>query len=143
MMDNSAMKKLISAAVEARKKSYSPYSGYSVGAAVLSDDGSIYAGCNVENAAYPLGFCAEANAIGNMIIGGSAQVTHVVVCGPEGDICMPCGGCRQQIREFASSQDTPVTICDASGAIVVKTNISALLPNSFGPDNLTSAKKTK
>ncbi len=130
------MKTLIEAAVAARGQSYSPYSGYAVGASVLADDGTIYAGCNVENAAYPLGFCAEANAIGNMIAAGGRQIVHVVVTGPGTNICTPCGGCRQQIREFASSLDTPVTICDADGAVLLETDISTLLPNSFGPENL-------
>jgi len=139
-VDDVKMKKLIAAAVAARSQSYSPYSGYAVGAAVLAGNGAIYAGCNVENAAYPLGFCAEANAIGNMIMGGGGKIVHVVVTGPGADICTPCGGCRQQIREFSNAENTPVTICDADGAIVLETDISALLPHSFGPENLSNAK---
>jgi len=135
-IDETEMKTLIEAAVVARGQSYSPYSGYAVGAALLADDGTIYTGCNVENAAYPLSFCAEANAIGNMIAAGGRQIVHVVVTGPGADICTPCGGCRQQIREFASSLDTPVTICNADGAVLLETNIGTLLPNSFGPENL-------
>jgi len=133
------MKTLIEAAVAARGQSYSPYSGYAVGASLLADDGAIYAGCNVENAAYPLGFCAEANAIGNMIAAGGRRIVHVVVTGPSTDICTPCGGCRQQIREFASSKDTPVTICNADGVVLLETNIDTLLPNSFGPANLKNS----
>ena len=142
-IDETKMKKLITAAVAARSQSYSPYSGYSVGAAVLASDGSIYAGCNVENAAYPLGFCAEANAIGNMIMGGGNAIDHIVVTGPNTDVCAPCGGCRQQIREFASSENTPVTICNADGTIILETDIGALLPHSFGPENLRNAKSAK
>ncbi len=143
LIDDGEMQKLISAAVAARRQSYSPYSGYAVGAAVLASDGAIYAGCNVENAAYPLSFCAEANAIGNMIMGGGDGIVHVVVTGPNADICTPCGGCRQQIREFANAKNTPVTICDADGVIVLKTDIGALLPHSFGPENLNNAKSAK
>lgn len=143
MMDNAAMNKLITAAVDVRKQSYSPYSGYGVGAAVLSAGGSIYAGCNVENAAYPLGFCAEANAIGNMIASGDRQIDHIVIVGPKGDVCTPCGGCRQRIREFAAAEDTPVTVCDAGGSIMMETNIGALLPHSFGPNNLKSVDTKK
>lgn len=139
-LDEAEMKTLIEAAIAARAQSYSPYSGYAVGVALLADDGTIYAGCNVENAAYPLSFCAEANAIGNMVAAGGRQIVHVVVTGPGTDICTPCGGCRQQIREFASSLDTPVTICDASGAVLLETNIGTLLPNSFGPENLKTPK---
>ncbi len=142
-IDEVEMKELIAAAVAARSRSYSPYSGYAVGAAVLASDGVIYAGCNVENAAYPLGFCAEANAVGNMIMGGGSRIVHVVVTGPNGDICTPCGGCRQQIREFASAETTPVTICDADGVIVLKTDVGALLPYSFGPENLRNAEPAK
>lgn len=134
------LEKLIAAAVGARGQSYSPYSGYAVGAAILAEDGSIYSGCNVENAAYPLGFCAEANAIGNMIMGGGKRIVHVVVSGPCSDVCTPCGGCRQQIREFTTLHETPVTICDADGAIILETDIGALLPNSFGPENLSNAE---
>lgn len=137
------MKKLIAEAVEARGQSYSPYSGYSVGASLLAEDGSIYAGCNVENAAYPLGFCAEANAIGKMIMGGGKKIVHVVVTGPNKDICTPCGGCRQQIREFAHSQNIPITICDVGGAVIMETNIGTLLPHSFGPENLNTAESAK
>ena len=142
-INDAEMRKLIDAALAARGQSYSPYSGYAVGASVLATDGTIYAGCNVENAAYPLGFCAEANAIGNMIMGGGSQIVHVVVAGPCSDVCTPCGGCRQQIREFTNAEDTPVTICDADGAIILETNIGALLPNSFGPENLSNAEAAK
>lgn len=143
MKDKPLKNELIAAAIAARNNSYSPYSGYAVGSAVLAEDGTVYSGCNVENAAYPLGFCAEANAIGNMIMGGGKKIIHIVVAGPNGDICTPCGGCRQQIREFADFSESPITICDADGGIVLETNIGALLPHSFGPENLNSAETAK
>ncbi len=142
-IDEAEMKRLIEAAVAARGQSYSPYSGYAVGASLLAEDGVVYAGCNVENAAHPLGFCAEANAIGNMIAGGARQIVHIVITGPGADICTPCGGCRQQIREFASTQDTPITLCNADGAVLMETTIGTLLPDSFGPENLNNANPTE
>ena len=143
MKNRSLKKELVAAAIAARGYSYSPYSNYAVGAAVLTEDGQIYSGCNVENAAYPLGFCAEANAIGNMIIAGGKKIVHIVVAGPKGDICTPCGGCRQQIREFADFSESPITICDADGRVLLETNIGALLPHSFGPENLNNAETAK
>ena len=134
--DDMTKNQLIAAAVEARERAYAPYSNHPVGVALLADDGNIYSGCNVENAAYPLGFCGEPNAIGNMIMGGGKTIQHVVVAGPGHHVCTPCGGCRQQLREFSGNQDVDITICDVSGAIVEETTLSALLPQSFGPENV-------
>ena len=131
------VKILIKAAMDARGKAYARYSNHPVGAAILADDGNIYAGCNVENAAYPLGFCAEANAIGNMVMGQGKAIRHIVIAGPGEHLCTPCGGCRQQIREFAGKAGTPVTIVDARGAVLLETTSADLLPHSFGPENLT------
>lgn len=127
---------LIAAAKAALDKAYAPYSDHPVGAAVLADDGTIHAGCNVENAAYPLGSCAEATAIANMVMSGQQQLRHVVVVGPADHLCTPCGGCRQKIREFAGSPGVPVTICNSEGAILLETDSAALLPHSFGPENI-------
>lgn len=131
---------LITAAKEVREQSYSPYSGYAVGAALLAADGRIYTGCNVENAAYPLGFCAEANAIGNMVAAGARAIDHVVIAGPNADICAPCGGCRQQLREFVGEDDMPITICDVEGAVILKTSLHAMLPHSFGPETVNNVR---
>jgi len=131
---------LIEAAIDARGRSYSPYSGHAVGAALLANDGEIYAGCNVENAAYPLGFCAEANAIGSMVKGGGTSIRHVVVLGPGDRMCTPCGGCRQQLNEFRGEGDVPVTLCDGNGSILMETTLDALLPHAFGPHNVKTAK---
>lgn len=132
---------LIEAAVNALQKAYAPYSNHPVGAALLTDDGKIYAGCNVENAAYPLGQCAEATAIGNMVLGdGGNTIKHVVVVGPSKHECTPCGGCRQKIREFAGASGAPVTICDNQGNILLETHSTDLLPHSFGPENIDKVK---
>lgn len=127
---------LIAAAKAALDKAYAPYSDHPVGAAVLADDGTIHVGCNVENAAYPLGSCAEATAIANMVLSGQQQLRHVVIVGPGDHLCTPCGGCRQKIREFAGSFEVPVTICSSEGAILLETDSATLLPHSFGPENI-------
>lgn len=125
---------VIAAAIEARKNAYAPYSGFAVGAAVLSDSGAIYPGCNVENAAYPEGLCAEAAALGAMVLAGDRRVAEIAVAGGGEALCTPCGGCRQKIREFAS-ETTPVLICGPDG-LRQRFTLGELLPASFGPDNL-------
>jgi cytidine deaminase len=109
------LEKLKSLAFNAQKNAYAPYSKFYVGAAILGDDDQYYAGCNVENAAYPLGQCAEASAIGAMATAGCKAIKHIVIASPTDDYCFPCGGCRQKIAEFAS-QDTPVTMITQNGA---------------------------
>ena len=91
-------KDLFEAAEAVRALAYAPYSKFKVGAAILADNGEIYAGCNVENAAYPQGNCAEASAIAAMIAGGGRRITRIYVTGPGRDPVTPCGGCRQRIR---------------------------------------------
>ena len=90
---------LFAAAEAVRARAYAPYSRFAVGAAILADDGRVYAGCNVENAAYPIGNCAEASAIAAMIAGGGRRIRRVYVTGPGAVPVTPCGGCRQRIRE--------------------------------------------
>ena len=125
---------LIQHAIHIMQRAYAPYSNFQVGAAILCESGKIYSGCNVENAAYPVGSCAEAGAISTMIAGGDNQIKAIAVTGRGDALCTPCGGCRQRIREFANG-DTPVLICDESG-LRLQTTLEALLPHSFGPDNL-------
>src|SRR3546814_16494778 len=93
---------LVKAAEAVRAKAYAPYSRFSVGAAILADDGKIYAGCNIENAAYPVGNCAEASAIAAMIAGGGKRITRIYVTGPGKAPVTPCGPCRQRLPEFAA-----------------------------------------
>ena len=125
---------LVAAAQAVRARAYAPYSGFAVGAAVLDESGAIHTGCNVENAAYPEGTCAEAGAIAAMIAGGGRRIAAIAVAGPDGALCTPCGGCRQKIREFAAP-DAPVLICDPGGWRRTFT-LKELLPEAFGPDNL-------
>lgn len=128
---------LFTAAAASRQQAHAPYSGFKVGAAIRAESGRIHAGCNVENAAYPQGQCAEATAIGLMVAAGDRRIMEIVVVGGEagaGILCTPCGGCRQRIREFASP-DTPIHVYDAGGYRQSFT-LDQLLPFSFGPDNL-------
>lgn len=125
---------LFEAAEAIRAKAYAPYSRFSVGAAILADDGKIYSGCNIENAAYPQGNCAEASAIAAMIAGGARRITRIYVTGPGVAPVTPCGGCRQRIREFA---DLDITVIShgVEGKPLVAT-LEQLLPHSFGPEYL-------
>ena len=126
--------KLFEEAKKVREKAYVPYSQFKVGAAFLTEDNSIVAGCNVENAAYPQSQCAEASAIGNLISQGYKNIVEVVVIGSGSKLCSPCGGCRQRLREFAKL-DVPIHMCNIEGHI--KTSILGdLLPDSFGSENL-------
>ncbi len=127
---------LISCATQARENAYAPYSGFAVGAAIIDEQGGLHIGCNVENAAYPQSQCAEATAIGSMIASGGHEISVIVIAGPEGSApCTPCGGCRQRIREFATP-DTPIYICSGN-KIVAEYTLADLLPDSFGPENLS------
>lgn len=125
---------LFAAAEAVRAKAYAPYSNFSVGAAILADDGKVYAGCNVENAAYPQGNCAEASAIAAMIAGGGRRILRVYVTGPGSAPVTPCGGCRQRIREFAAPEVVVISH-GVEGAPLAQT-LAELLPHSFGPEFL-------
>ena len=125
---------LFEAAEAIRAKAYAPYSRFPVGAAILAEDGKIYSGCNIENAAYPQGNCAEASAIAAMIAGGARRITRIYVTGPGTAPVTPCGGCRQRIREFANL-DVTVISHGVDGEPLVQT-LEQLLPHSFGPEYL-------
>ena len=122
------------AARAAQAMAYAPYSGFKVGAAVLDAQGRIHAGCNVENAAYPEGLCAEAAALSAMVLAGSTQARAVLVLGSGAGWITPCGGCRQKLREFCSA-DTPIMSANAHGLGPSHT-LAQLLPESFGPEFL-------
>jgi len=126
---------LFDAAKEVRKNAHAPYSGFDVGAAILADDGKIYAGCNVENAAYPLGSCAEAAAISAMIAGGARRIKTIFITGSGCEPVTPCGGCRQRIREFADPDIMVISFC-ADGNEPLRQTLGQLLPHSFGPEFL-------
>src|SRR6185295_7459548 len=121
----------------AREHAYAPYSKFAVGAAVLDETGRVHAGCNVENAAYPQGLCAEASALAHLVLAGGRRVQAVVVAGVAAQPVTPCGGCRQKLREFAAD-DVPVWSVD-EGAVRARFTLGELLPASFGPQHLPLA----
>ena len=124
----------IASTKEAMSKAYVPYSNYPVGALIVTDNGNTYSGCNVENASYPLGNCAEASAIASMVIGGEKKIKTIYVMTKNDEGGIPCGGCRQRIREF-SDENTQIMMCSPDG-VQQRINLSELLPNSFGPEHL-------
>ncbi len=128
------LKALLEVAKTAQGKAYAPYSRFSVGAAIVTPSGAIYSGCNVENAAYPQGACAETGAISAMALAGERRIAEILVIGDGDALVTPCGGCRQRIREFAAP-DTPIHIAGPDGVRRTFT-LDQLLPESFGPEHL-------
>jgi cytidine deaminase len=128
---------MLAAACAAREKAYAPYSKFLVGAAVLDEHGRIHAGCNVENAAYPQGVCAEAGALSAMVLAGGRKAVAVLVVGVAESPVTPCGGCRQKLREFAAP-DTPILIANVQG-VLLNLTLEQLLPHSFGPEHLSAS----
>ena len=125
---------LSAAARTVRARAHAPYSKFKVGAAVMDEFQRIHAGCNVENAAYPQGWCAETSALAAMVAAGGQRVLAVVVCGVAADPVTPCGGCRQKLREFAAD-DCPVWVVDEH-SVRASFTLGELLPCSFGPLHL-------
>ncbi len=125
---------LLTAALAARTHAHAPYSRFAVGAALMDEHGRIHAGCNVENAAYPEGLCAEAVALGALVLAGGTRVTAALVAADAASPITPCGGCRQKLREFAAG-DAPVWSADLRG-VTAQHTLGELLPAGFGPDHL-------
>ncbi|MCC5992513.1 MAG: cytidine deaminase [Rhodobacteraceae bacterium] len=121
---------LFDLACRARTHAYAPYSGFRVGAALRSAGGQIFCGCNIENAAYPEGICAEAGAIAAMIAAGEREIVELLVLADSPDPVPPCGGCRQKIAEFAAP-DVKITMATLSGETRVM-RLADLLPAAFG-----------
>lgn len=117
------------AAEEAATHAYAPYSHFSVGAAAVADDGRVLTGCNVENAAYGVGLCAECGLVSQLHITGGGRLTHFVCVNGEGEIIMPCGRCRQVLYENGGPD---LQVWTVSG---IKT-MDEVLPDAFGPDDL-------
>ncbi|WP_443627595.1 cytidine deaminase [Candidatus Njordibacter sp. Uisw_002] len=126
--------KLIEGAKQAMAKAYAPYSNYPVGALVVTQDGQTFVGCNVENASYPEGHCAETAAIAAMVMAGQQRIQSIYIMSQDEQGATPCGGCRQRIREFADN-DTPVFLCSPKG-VQKRLQLSDLLPHAFGPEFL-------
>lgn len=127
-------KKLLEAAAAVRTHAHAPYSNFPVGAAVLDDQGQIHVGCNVENASYPQGTCAETSAIAAMVANGGRRIRAILVIADGEGLCTPCGACRQRISEHADDA-TPVLVAQGDRVRATFT-LEQLLPHSFGPENL-------
>ncbi len=126
---------LFQAAKAVQANAHAPYSHYRVGAAVRTASGRVFAGCNVENAAYPEGWCAETGAISAMVAAGEDKIVAVLTIADGEEIGTCCGGCRQRLREFASG-NTPVYAA-GPGGIRATFTMAELLPHSFGPEHLS------
>ena len=124
---------LLAVAREAATRSYSPYSGFRVGAAVVTSDGAVIAGANIENAAYGATICAEANAVTTAAASGARRIDTVAVACLDGDLCTPCGNCRQILREFGVSK----VILERPDGSAQPMSLEDLLPMSFGPEALS------
>ena len=124
-------------AVEVMNNAYAPYSDFKVGAALLTNDGRVFSGCNIENAAYPAGICAERTAIGNAISAGAREFVKIAIVGGKNgeikDFCSPCGICRQVLSEFCG-ENFEILLYD--GKMVKSYRLKELLPHNFGSDEL-------
>jgi cytidine deaminase len=129
------MRDLIDAAKAARARAHAPYSEFFVGAAMRDEHGRVFGGCNIENASYPQGWCAEPSAISALVLAGGTRIVEVAVMGNGDALCTPCGGCRQKIREFADA-DTKIHCCTEDGELIRTFTLGELLPFSFGPERL-------
>lgn len=138
MLNDTDIDRLFRAAKVAQRSAYAPYSRFKVGAAVLSEDGVVFAGCNVENAAYPQGACAEAGALSAMALSGARRLRAALVLGEGEALTTPCGGCRQRLREFAAPE-AEIFVAGPQG-VRARFTLEELLPASFGPDNLAPAR---
>ena len=125
----SELDEMIRLAMAARDNAHAPYSGFRVGACLRSADGRLFAGCNVENAAYPEGQCAETSALGAMVAAGAREIAEVLVLAGGERLCTPCGGCRQRLAEFADA-DTPVHVAGPDG-VRRSFTLGKLLPEAF------------
>ena len=125
-------KTLIDLALEARKKAYCPYSGYPVGAALLTKGGAVYLGANIENAAYGSTICAERTAIFQAVLDGAREFERIIVATRDGG--SPCGSCRQVMAEF--SLDMIVTFVNEAGEVTAEGTVLDILPHAFTPKNL-------
>ncbi|MCI4680669.1 cytidine deaminase [Rhodoblastus acidophilus] len=122
---------LFAQAKAAQARAYAPYSRFPVGAALRTASGAVFVGCNLENAAYPLGICAETSAIAAMISAGERRIAEILVLGPGPGRIAPCGACRQRIAEFGAG--ALVHLADARGEVETLA-LADLLPRAFGPD---------
>ncbi|HID15266.1 MAG TPA: cytidine deaminase [Candidatus Atribacteria bacterium] len=132
-MDKELIEKAIEMALGVRELAYAPYSNFKVGAAIVTKDGKIFTGCNVENASYGLTICAERSAIFKAVSEGKRDFSSLIVVTDTEEPAAPCGACRQVIREF--SKDLEIIMVNLKGKRVIK-SLEELLPESFGPEDL-------
>ena len=132
MLTDEQKKRMIKSALESRDKAYAPYSGYAVGAALLTENGEIFTGVNIENAAYPTGTCAERVAVFKAVSEGEREFEAIVVASSNGGT--PCGSCRQVLSEFGL--DTEIIIVDGEGNSVQETTVGEILPGAFTSKDL-------
>jgi cytidine deaminase len=132
MLTDEQKNKMIKSALQSREHAYAPYSGYAVGAALLTRTGEIFTGVNVENAAYPTGTCAERVAVFKAVSEGEKDFEAIAVASSNGGT--PCGACRQVLAEFGL--DIKVLIVDGEGKSVQDTTVGELLPGAFTPQDL-------
>lgn len=121
---------LINKAIEASKNSYCPYSKFAVGACLVTEDGSLYSGCNFENSSYGLSICAERNAIGSAVADGHTKIKAIAIYSPNQDNCSPCGACRQVLHEFCEKDEELDVILKNKNGLKIYT-LAQLLPESF------------
>jgi len=129
-----SLEPMLDLARRALANAHAPYSRFRVGACLRTAGGRLYAGCNVENSAYPVGQCAEATAIGAMVAAGDREIAEVVVLTERAELCSPCGRCRQQLAEFAGA-GARIHLCGPEG-VRLTTTLGELLPMGFGPNSL-------
>lgn len=134
MADAIGPRDLFDAARTAMQKCHAPYSKFPVGASLRTEDGRVYAGCNIEVASYPEGWCAEATMLGHYVMGGRGKITEICVVAEKMAKCTPCGGCRQRLAEFAGP-DAKLYLCDETG-ITEATTLGAIFPRGFDGDTL-------
>jgi cytidine deaminase len=134
-MADDSVEALFEAAAAARTSAYAPYSGFAVGAALLAPSGRIYSGCNVENAAYPVGTCAEAGALSALVAAGERRILAAAIVGSGDRPCPPCGACRQRLAEFAAPE-TPVYYSNQGLSDRRTGRVGDLLPSTFSAESL-------
>jgi len=132
-VNETILRELVAKARNASEHAYCPYSGFSVGAAILTETEDIFTGCNVENASYGLTICAERNAVFQMVTQGRRRIKAVVIYTPTPKPAAPCGACRQVINEFGPDA-LVISVCD--GPDVLRRPLAQLLPDAFGPADL-------
>lgn len=137
-IDPDVARDLLRRARDARGRAYAPYSGFRVGAALLTADGRVFDGCNVENASYGLTNCAERVAVGTAVAAGAREYAAIAIAGPDDPRpCAPCGACRQVLHEFAPDL---LVVTPGEGGEPAVTTLRELLPGAFGPDRIEAAR---